>query len=113
MRNVKPDQKVKVRVLRDGKNKDFVVVARPMTFDRPRVQRAGCPSGRASPGSVRQHAGTMPMVQHFRAFFPGEFGGMELASLTPKLGAYFGATEGVLVVQAPEKTMRSSSKTAT
>ena len=27
---------------------------------------------------------------------------MELASITPKLGAYFGATDGVLVVQAPE-----------
>jgi S1-C subfamily serine protease len=27
---------------------------------------------------------------------------MELASITPKLGAYFGVTEGVLVVQAPE-----------
>jgi hypothetical protein len=46
--------------------------------------------------------GDMPMVQSFRAFFPGEFGGMELASITPKLGAYFGVTEGVLVVQAPD-----------
>ena len=27
---------------------------------------------------------------------------MELASITPKLGAYFGASDGVLVVQAPE-----------
>ena len=44
----------------------------------------------------------MPMVQQFRTFLPGEFGGMELASITPKLGAYFGATDGVLVVQAPE-----------
>ena len=43
MRSVKPDQKVKVRVLRDGKNKDFVVVARPMTFDRARVHHAGVP----------------------------------------------------------------------
>jgi hypothetical protein len=42
------------------------------------------------------------MVRSFRAFFPGEFGGMELASITPKLGAYFGVTEGVLVVQAPD-----------
>jgi hypothetical protein len=42
------------------------------------------------------------MIQSFRAFFPGEFGGMELASITPKLGAYFGVTEGVLVVQAPD-----------
>jgi hypothetical protein len=33
MRDVKPDQKVKVRVLRAGKNKDFVVVARPMIDD--------------------------------------------------------------------------------
>ena len=32
MRNVKPDQKVKVRVQRQGKNKDFVVTARPMVF---------------------------------------------------------------------------------
>ena len=44
----------------------------------------------------------LPMVQQFRAFFRGEFGGIELASITPKLGAYFGTNEGVLVVQAPE-----------
>jgi len=43
----------------------------------------------------------MPMIQ-FRGFFPGEFGGMELASVTPKLGAYFGVNDGVLVVKAPE-----------
>jgi hypothetical protein len=49
--------------------------------------------------------GNMPMVQHFRGFFPGEFGGMELASLTPKLGAYFGANDGVLVVKAPENAV--------
>ena len=42
------------------------------------------------------------MVQQFRGIFPGEFGGMELASITPKLGAYFGTNEGVLVVQAPD-----------
>ena len=35
MRAVNPDQKVKVRVLRDGKNKDFVVVARPMMGPQP------------------------------------------------------------------------------
>jgi S1-C subfamily serine protease len=46
----------------------------------------------------------MPMVQRFHAFFPGEFGGLELTGITPKLGAYFGATDGVLVVQAPEES---------
>jgi S1-C subfamily serine protease len=105
MRNVKPEQKVKVRVLRDGKNKDLTVVARPMAFDE-RMFNVRVPEGAA--GAVRGGFGAMPnmpnmpIVQHFRTFFPGEFGGMELASITPKLGAYFGVTEGVLVVQAPE-----------
>jgi type II secretory pathway component PulC len=97
MRTVKPDQKVKVRVLRDGKNKDFTVVARPMAFDE-RMFNVHMPEG--AMGGVMGSG--MPMVQRFRAFFPGEFGGMELASITPKLGAYFGVNEGVLVVQAPE-----------
>ena len=106
MRSVKPDQKVKVRVLRDGKNKEFVVVARPMTFDRrvftmrgPGMMGPGGPMGAMGPAG---RMGPMPMVQPFHAFFPGEFGGMELASLTPKLGAYFGTDDGVLVVQAPD-----------
>src|SRR5205814_776070 len=43
-----------------------------------------------------------PMMQRFRFNFHGDFGGMELASITPKLGAYFGVTDGVLVVQAPD-----------
>jgi len=97
MRTVKPEQKVKVRVVRDGKNKDLTVVARPMAVDE-RVFNVHMPEG--AMGGVM--GGNMPMVQHFRTFFPGEFGGMELASITPKLGAYFGVTEGVLVVQAPE-----------
>jgi len=99
MRTVKPDQKVKVRVVRDGKNKDLTVVARPMAFDERMF------SARMPEGGIAGNFGNMPnmpLVQHFRTFFPGEFGGMELASITPKLGAYFGATEGVLVVQAPE-----------
>lgn len=93
MREVKPDQKVKVRVLRAGKNRDFLVVARPMlpaggmfSVGMPPVDAviAGMPLHRIGPS------------------WSGEFGGMELASITPKLGAYFGVTEGVLVVQSPE-----------
>jgi len=101
MRGVKPDQKLKVRVLRDGKNKDFVVVARPMKVETSRFAMRWPETG-AHMGSFG-NMGAMPMLQHSRGFFPGEFGGMELASLTPKLGAYFGTNEGVLVVQAPEK----------
>ena len=108
MRAVKPDQKVKVRVLRDGKNKDLTVVARPRMFEERIVDVRGPEAGvRRIEGSGRimpmgdMHAEN-PFVQHFRTFLPGEFGGMELASITPKLGAYFGVTEGVLVVQAPD-----------
>jgi C-terminal processing protease CtpA/Prc len=111
MRSVKPDQKVKVRVLRDGKNKDFVVVARPLTFDRrvytmrgPGMMGPGPMGATGAMGAMDSmgRMGPMPMVQQFHAFFPGEFGGMELARLTPKLGAYFGTNDGVLVVQAPD-----------
>jgi S1-C subfamily serine protease len=46
----------------------------------------------------------MPAMGQMRRFhvFGNEFAGLELASITPKLGAYFGATDGVLVVSAPE-----------
>ena len=107
MRGVKPEQKVKVRVIRAGKNKDFVVVTRPMVFENRvfSVHGGGPPTpvDRVGPmGGVSGSFGSMPMVRHFRGFFANEFGGMELASLTPKLGTYFGAGEGVLVVKAPE-----------
>jgi hypothetical protein len=70
-----------------------------MAFDR-QIFTTRTPEIGAHMGSFGA-AGAMPMVRQFRAFVPGGFGGMELASLTPKLGAYFGTNEGVLVVQAP------------
>jgi len=97
MRTVKADQKVKVRVLREGKNKDFTVTARAV----PRRVFSTDGHGPMSIGPMGG-MGPMPVIREFRSFMPGGFGGMELASLTPKLGAYFGATDGVLVVQAPK-----------
>ncbi len=94
MRDVAPDSKVKVRVLRDGKPQEFVVTARPgMTF-------------------FAMH-GMGPDLHDFPEAPPGEFFGpsfmihgpisdMELASLTPQLGRYFGTEKGVLVVRAPK-----------
>lgn len=40
--------------------------------------------------------------QHFEWSFGGPWGGIELVSLNPDLGEYFGTREGVLVVRAPE-----------
>jgi C-terminal processing protease CtpA/Prc len=103
MRQVKPEQKVKVRVLRDGKKQDYVVVARPMAVEdrmfNVRVPEMGAAMGPGVAGVMANGPG--PFVQHFR-FWPGEFEGLELASITPKLGAYFGVTDGVLVVQSPK-----------
>jgi len=106
MRTVKPDQKVKVRVLRDGKNKDLVVVARPMVAfgpgDRMFSVRLPEMGGVAMAGGpVGGAMGPTPMFRQFRSFVHNEFNGLELASITPKLGAYFGASDGVLVVSAP------------
>jgi hypothetical protein len=93
---VKPDQKVKVRVLRQGKNKDLVVIARPMATFEFHGPEMGAAFGSAGPVAA------FPQFRQFRTFFPNEFQGLELTKITPKLGAYFGTTQGVLVVQAPE-----------
>jgi hypothetical protein len=96
MRDVKPDQKVKVAVLRDGRKHDYVVVARPRSdgMFNIRMPEAGAMAGGFGTAT--------PFVHQFRAFWPGEFEGLELATITPKLGAYFGVSDGVLVVQAPK-----------
>jgi hypothetical protein len=106
MHNVKPDQKVKVVVLRNGKKHDYVVVARPFAFAGRRVFTLP-PEGGAVAGGFGNDFGPgiangIPQIYQFRRFMHGEFEGLELASITPKLGAYFGANSGVLVVQAPQ-----------
>ena len=104
IRSVKPDQKMKVRVIRSGKNKDLIVIARPFSRGPGFDERAFNMQMPEMIGPMTGMAGMQggPIVRQFRFNFPDEFGGMELASITPKLGAYFGATDGVLVVQAPE-----------
>jgi S1-C subfamily serine protease len=103
LRDVAPDSKVKVRVLRDGKPKDFEVVARPFdphTF----AYHTDAPPG-FDPNS---HYNSAPFRDgHFGPFnysygYRSEIEGMELTTLTPQLGRYFGTDKGVLVVRAPE-----------
>jgi serine protease Do len=90
MRDVEPNAKVKIHVMRDSKPADFEVTARP-------VENAW-----AMPG-MPPHPG-MPFYgvpPGFPGGMHGPVAGMELATLTPQLGAYFGTDKGVLVLRAP------------
>ena len=100
MRDVDPEEKVNVRVLRDGKPKDFVVTTRPVVFPMFSVEVPPIPPVPPVP----PHS---PMSFDRNVLFMRPFGGdyadMELATLTPQLGSYFGTSEGVLVVRAPDE----------
>lgn len=95
MREVKPDSKVKVRVLRDAKPREFTVTVRsgPGYFALAR----GMPDVAFGP------LGPMPPLGPLAPMVRGPFMDMELVTLTPQLGRYFGADKGVLVVRSPAK----------
>ncbi|HEY8507909.1 MAG TPA: PDZ domain-containing protein [Steroidobacteraceae bacterium] len=88
MRDVEPDSTVKLRLRRGDSTVDVDVVARaaprpePFAFEMPQLPRFD----------------GMDWIQGWR----GVWSGMELATLTPQLGKYFGTKEGVLVLRAPE-----------
>jgi predicted metalloprotease with PDZ domain len=95
--DVPPESKVKVRVLREGKPSDFTVTTRPgMGF-----RTGGMIGARELPGPLALQAGppgdlpfNLPMM------IRGPLADMELVTLTPQLGRYFGTDKGVLVVRA-------------
>lgn len=87
MRPVKPESKVSVRALRDGSARDFTLVARAA----PGFFFAQFPD--FGPELLPGPRG--PLLLH------GSVMEMELATLTPQLGRYFGSDKGVLVVRAP------------
>jgi len=85
---VKPDSRVALKVMRDGKPKEFQITPRANMVDffpvfdgpgpRPIEMRPGGPD---DVGAI--------------------FEGMELADLSPALGQYFGTSQGVLVIRVP------------
>ena len=92
MGEVKPGEKVKLRYRRDKKVATATITAEaPMDrfFTRPMAVR-----GMAVPAMPFP-----PPLAMMRAV--GVFGSAELVPLTPKLGQYFGAEKGLLVVRAP------------
>jgi S1-C subfamily serine protease len=92
MGDIQPESKVKVRVLRDGKPRDFVIAARP---------GIGYMATREMPHPPGLPFEVQPFVPPL--MFRGPLGDMELATLTPQLGRYFGTEKGVLVVRAPQE----------
>jgi S1-C subfamily serine protease len=89
VRNVEPNSKVKIRVLRDGKPLEFAVTARPL--ENP-LDMPGMPALPHMPAEIFGPGGIGSMH--------GSLAGMQLATLTPELGSYFGTDKGVLVLRA-------------
>jgi membrane-associated protease RseP (regulator of RpoE activity) len=117
MRGVEPGKKIKVEYMRDGKKQTTEVTAEAMNFGWATLGEPGhrvFKFHRMQPhGAVPAEPGVPAMPPIPIAPFtsmegpwmhqfvgPGGFD-MELVTLTPKLGRYFGADRGVLVVRAP------------
>jgi predicted metalloprotease with PDZ domain len=101
MRDVGPDSRIKLKVLRAGKSQDFVVTARPGMAFRMHPMPA-IPPIPPLPHMPREAFGYDELERFGPVFIRGPLGEMELVSLTPQLGKYFGTDKGVLVVRAPK-----------
>ena len=96
MGEVKPGEKVQLRYRRDKKVDTATVTAEAPT-DRFFATRPFAVRGMTAPGIAAMPF--PPPLAMMRAV--GVFGSAELVPLTPKLGQYFGAEKGLLVVRAP------------
>ena len=90
VRNVEPNGKIKIQVVRAGKPLDLDVTARQVK------------SAWGMPGMPPLPEMPFDGFSGFMGGMHGSVAGMELATLTPQLGAYFGTDKGVLVLRAPK-----------
>lgn len=112
-----PGAEAKLKVKRDGKDLDLSVKTEAYA---PRVFAFSSGPGRdgtrfemlVPPMPPMEAMGPMPSLAPLAELSPGmarfryfarEWGDLEMVSLSPKLGEYFGAKEGVLVVHAPDR----------
>ncbi len=129
MNQLEPDQKIKVAVLRDGKKLNFDVTTRPAPRDvlirrdvllgrgpgnaGPRVREFNLPApgtpadiGQFRRGGEPENLRREPeRLQALQGLLRGgdmesRFDGAEFATLSERLGSYFGVKSGVLVVRA-------------
>lgn len=107
MRQVEPNLKLTVEVLRDGKKMNFDVTPRPAPLqiiagaqrlpDMPDMGGVRSFQLQRQPGAPGQRR---IEIRTFRDDDGTRFRGMEFATLSEKLGSYFGVKAGVLVVRA-------------
>lgn len=92
-----PDAKLKVRVLRENKSKDFEItprhIVRAFAFAPPLPSQDG----------EHGQAGPFNFNYNYNFFSNGDLAGLEVTTLTPQLGRYFGTSKGVLVIRAPKR----------
>jgi membrane-associated protease RseP (regulator of RpoE activity) len=111
MAEVKPGDAVKVESLRDGKPRNFDVVSQQREARVMIIREDGGAEGRGPIGQrgprgmqspmVFMHGGPLEGVpERIEVTLDGPLADLELATLTPALGRYFGTEKGVLVVHA-------------
>src|SRR5881398_1106251 len=89
-RKLEPGDTVQVEYRRGSDTKKATLVAEDLGW---------MPNVRVMPGMPSMP--DMPDMRHFEFSFGMPWGDLELVSLNPDLGEYFGTKEGVLVVKAP------------
>ena len=94
MRSVEPGQTVNLDYLRDGQKRSAAIKAAPAEPPIARILRERLPKQLPEGLQIPGFEGLLAPERQFRS--------LELVSLTPKLGKYFGAEEGLLVVRAAE-----------
>ena len=115
MRDVDPNLKVQLGVLREGKKLNIDVTPRPAPQQVFRFERRG-PGGPEGPGTAGRREFNLPMppagptglgerqqiiLNRMEDGVMGpRFHGMEFATISERLGSYFGVKSGVLVVRA-------------
>ena len=114
MRNVDAGQNVVLHLSRDGAAREITVTAREpeqgfaywtgpgreVIMRAPRSPRAPGTRVTVVPGGNGTTWIGPGTVEHW---FGGRWNELELVTLTPGLGSYFGATQGLLVVRAPDE----------
>jgi S1-C subfamily serine protease len=113
LQNVDPGQAVTLHVERDGAAREISVATRESqwpfrvwTGPDNEVFVMGPPAApgvsgiRVGPSAAQTWVGR---GGPFSVFLGGRWNDLELVTLTPELGSYFGATDGLLVVRAPDE----------